>query len=680
MKRFGIASKFLIPAVSFVVIGLVLLIWLNLRLTRDSMESMLKENMTILSESIARDVGGNVSTTYGLLNVWAEDQIMLDTLRGASGEPFQARYQRVLASLGSSGIQYINLFDLKGDLLATSAQQSGTAKVNVVDRDYFKGIVEAGQKTSLGKAIQSRTTGKKVVILARAVTGSDGKLIGVLTAAIDLDQLTAQVNSIKIGSSGFVGVLEKSGATLAHPDKNLLLKDDLAKTEWGRKVLAVPEKDYFSFNDGQARSIAVRKDKTTGWSFVVFAPVSDVEAVAASAARESMLVGGVVALALAVVIVLLVTRVIGRPISKCVDFASAVAAGDLGKSLDHESGDELGTLADALRHMVDRLKEGIEAVKAKEAEALGLAQRAEKALADAQEAERHASLARSQGLREAAAKLEGVVHGVENVSGELISQMKTIEDGAENQRMRTTETATAMDEMNATVLEISRNASAASLEADKMRDTALTGKDVVNRAVTAIGSVHTVSSRMREQMGELGKSIQDIGRVLEVITDIADQTNLLALNAAIEAARAGDAGRGFAVVADEVRKLAEKTMTATKEVGDAISGVQDGARRNIENVNAATGAIDEANRLAGESIAALDEVLTLSSVTSDQIRSIATAAEEQSGASGEIDHAVKDIMAVAGEAMDSVARCRTTIDEMARLSEEFRRIVRGLTA
>jgi methyl-accepting chemotaxis protein len=172
-------------------------------------------------------------------------------------------------------------------------------------------------------------------------------------------------------------------------------------------------------------------------------------------------------------------------------------------------------------------------------------------------------------------------------------------------------------------------------------------------------------------MSRLGQQAEDIGRILDVISDIADQTNLLALNAAIEAARAGEAGRGFAVVADEVRKLAEKTMRATSEVENAIEGIQDGATSNVHNVDEAVKAVQEANDLAKSSGEALQRIVELSIHTADEVRSIATAAEEQSSASEEISAAVEDISRVTRDTSEGMKQSSQAVNELAGLAHEL---------
>jgi methyl-accepting chemotaxis protein len=187
--------------------------------------------------------------------------------------------------------------------------------------------------------------------------------------------------------------------------------------------------------------------------------------------------------------------------------------------------------------------------------------------------------------------------------------------------------------------------------------------------------------QLRERAGlvdrnirDLGTEVEAIGAIMTVISDIADQTNLLALNAAIEAARAGDAGRGFAVVADEVRKLAEKTMNATQEVGGAIKSIQDGTRRNLAAFQNATEAIDESTDLAAKAGEALDDILKVVKVADDQIRSIATASEEQAATTTEVSRSVEDVNKVSDEIAGAMTESTTAVSDLARLAEELKQI------
>jgi methyl-accepting chemotaxis protein len=277
-----------------------------------------------------------------------------------------------------------------------------------------------------------------------------------------------------------------------------------------------------------------------------------------------------------------------------------------------------------------------------------------------------------------AEQASGIASRVAAASEELSAQIEQVSRGAEMQNTRVETTASAMNEMNSTVLEVARNASQASDQSGLTRDKARDGSKLVDQVVTAINDVNRVAAALQNNMKELGTQAESIGDVMNVISDIADQTNLLALNAAIEAARAGEAGRGFAVVADEVRKLAEKTMSATQEVGNSINAIQQSAKVNIGEVNSAVNSIGKATSLANSSGEALQEIVELATANSSVVTSIATAAEEQSSTSEEINHAVEEIHRIVTETTNGMVQASAAVQELSQMAQELNRVMEQL--
>ncbi|NLQ17451.1 methyl-accepting chemotaxis protein [Marinomonas sp. M1K-6] len=158
---------------------------------------------------------------------------------------------------------------------------------------------------------------------------------------------------------------------------------------------------------------------------------------------------------------------------------------------------------------------------------------------------------------------------------ELSKNAARTSDDAEKQRAETDMVAVSVTEMVGTVEDISRSMEVAAAKAHSTQESARQGQLKVNSAIDRIRQLSDRLEGSVETVGALAKESDSISTVLSVIQGIAEQTNLLALNAAIEAARAGEQGRGFAVVADEVRALASRTHTATEEISDIIVTLQD---------------------------------------------------------------------------------------------------------
>jgi methyl-accepting chemotaxis protein len=284
-------------------------------------------------------------------------------------------------------------------------------------------------------------------------------------------------------------------------------------------------------------------------------------------------------------------------------------------------------------------------------------------------------LDQNQRISTAANEATGISGELAEASARLEDMVEKARQGSREQTDRTTETAAAMEEMNAAVLEVARFAQQAATDARTASDQARAGKDVVGEVIVAIDEVSQHASGLKQSMEQLDQRAEEIGVVLGVIEDIADQTNLLALNAAIEAARAGDAGRGFAVVADEVRKLAEKTMNATSEVHSAVKGIQEVARQNVRATQTAVDSVTRSTDLAGRSGEALASILSTTQDTSDQVHSIAAAAEQQSSASEQISAATSDVTRVCGETDELMVEASKAIDRVAELARHLNDVV-----
>lgn len=348
----------------------------------------------------------------------------------------------------------------------------------------------------------------------------------------------------------------------------------------------------------------------------------------------------VVNLILAFLMALICTRSITRPMKKVEDAMEEMAGGSLQVTIDYESHDELGILADKMRFIVSAISSIITDISYLLGEMADGNFDVKSKIEEVYIGDYTPILTAITNIN---AKLSDTLSQINQSSDQVSDGSEQVSSGAQALSQGATEQASSIQELAASINEISEQVKA---NAQNAKATS----NIVNQTGSEIVASNEKMEHLTVAMREISTSSQEIGKVIKTIEDIAFQTNILALNAAVEAARAGTAGKGFAVVADEVRNLASKSAEAAKGTTTLIEGsvravengtklVEDTAKSLASVVKGASEAVKMVDQITTDSVQQAESI-TQVTVGIDQISSVvqtnSATAEESAAASEEL--------------------------------------------
>ncbi|WP_427366390.1 methyl-accepting chemotaxis protein [Candidatus Caldatribacterium saccharofermentans] len=385
----------------------------------------------------------------------------------------------------------------------------------------------------------------------------------------------------------------------------------------------------------------------------------------------------VLAIIVSLMLSLVTTRSITRPLQALVHLARLGQEGDLTASCNLSSQDELGVLGQAFTGMIASLRATVQRV----------IHAAERLSSSSQNLHSSAEEV-SKATQEIAQTISQVAHGASR-QGEELSRLSEDARGIHGQALRIQEASQKSTHLFQTVLderleentralvEMRREVERTMQEGRETGEEARRGQELLTHLLETISSIASVTQEVGQGIAQLEARSQEIGKIVDVITGIAEQTNLLALNAAIEAARAGEAGRGFAVVAEEVRKLAEGSAQAAQQIAVLIAEIQKDTQVAVQRMEKAQGEVGEGVR-RGENIASsFRKILEAIEQVVQSITSIAGAAEALERTQREIVRAQEEAGTLSesiGNAVEDITRSLQTMAEriaaLAAIAEE----------
>jgi len=601
----------------------------------------------IVTDNLAREMGNEASNAADDVGVWLEGRITQLTMLAATPTMARGTLAEIVPFMEAAR-QSDKAYESMVFVEASGVSHDSQGPVaNVAAREYFKQALSG--KASVSDPVISKATGHAVVVVAVPVKVG-GKSVGVLFGAINMEELSSKVLSIKIGRSGYAYVVQSDGMTIVHPDKAMVMKDNILQNPnapWELKqttekmVKGERGLTRYSYN-GTDKMVSFSPVPNSRWSLALTAPVAEITEVLSSLTMISLATIAVVLLVAAVVVILFARR-IARPIRKIESAAARIAAGDISANrLDIRSNDEIGRLGRAFEAMSENLRALIIKVGASTDQ---VAASAEELNASAEQSAQ-AAMQIAQVITEVAA-------------------------GAEKQQKAVEHTAATVEQMSAGIRQIADNTEKVASASANSAEIAATGSKSIEESIGQMNIIEKTVTKSAEVVAKLGERSKEIGHIVEVISGIAGQTNLLALNAAIEAARAGEQGRGFAVVAEEVRKLAEQSQEAAKQIADLIGEIRLDTDQAVAAMHEGTREVRTGAEVVTHAGQAFQDIFGAVNAVSRQIGEISGSIQELAGGSQQIVKAVQDIDAVSKETSSQTQTVSAATQEQSATMQEI---------